>query len=130
MIEPLLLKKKLKIAKKLDIRIVSGSMLPVLAIDSQYSIEDIPDDFKPQRFQIFVYWNGSILIGHYFWSQFVDRISDNQEYWVFKSLSNSSEDFPVKKENIIGYIPIEIPKYIRWKVILISIFQNIRQARQ
>jgi hypothetical protein len=113
------IKKQLSQRKRIEIKIVSGSMEPVLRTGSQYWMHEIPKDYVPQRFDIFVYWNGEILIAHYFWEEFVDQFVDQQKYWVFRSLVNpTGEDFPVKIDDIVGRLEEKIPFLIRMIIIL------------
>ncbi len=102
------LKQELKRAKKLKIKIMSGSMSPVLKTDEILEVSWIPKNFEPQKYDIFVYWDGMRLIGHYFYEK-ANLLNDQNEVWIFKCLIAKSEDFPVARKEVIGIVNKKIP---------------------
>ena len=111
----LLLKLKLQKHKTLPVRIVTGSMLPLIKIDENIWVEPPPPLEELKRFDILVYWSDDKFICHY-----LDRINDvinsDQKVLILKGLKNKGQDFPVYYENLFGKVNMKIPWYLRlWR---------------
>ena len=92
-------------------------MSPVLKTDEILEVSWIPKNFKPQRYDIFVYWDGLRLIGHYFYEK-ANLLNTQNEVWIFKSLLAKVEDFPVARSEVIGIVNKKIPI---WRRLLLSL---------
>jgi hypothetical protein len=102
------LKAKLQQEKQLAVRVVTGSMEPVIEVGDELLVEDIQEPLK--LFDIIVYWNGSVYICHFVWS--LNRhVRDQGARWVVtRSLASAREDFPVLESDILGrVVDREIP---------------------
>ncbi|MFL5814735.1 MAG: S26 family signal peptidase [Bdellovibrionia bacterium] len=119
------LKAKLQREKQLSVRVVTGSMEPVIQIGDELLVEDIQEPLK--LFDIIVYWNGSVYICHFVWS--LNRHTHNAgERWVVtRSLASSREDFPVLESGILGrVVDREIPFSKKLWIVLKAKFFKFR----
>lgn len=99
------LKSKLQAEKRMGVRVVTGSMEPVIRVDDELTIEEIKGPQECLKlFDIIVYWNGSKFICHYVWSVNRNTHSKGERWVVTRSLISAREDFPVLESDILGRV--------------------------
>jgi signal peptidase I len=123
------LKAKLRRDKRIEVRVVTGSMEPVIQVGDELVIEEIHEPLE--LFDIIVYWNGSVYLCHFVWS--LNRHTNSHtnskgEHWVVtRSLASSREDFPVLESDILGrVVDREIPFLRKLWIVLKARFFNFR----
>lgn len=104
----------------LGIRILSGSMEPLIQTGEELQVIPIKDvaDLKP--FDIIVYWDRDILICHYLWS-INQRFRTDAGLRIFgtRSLASQREDFPIDESQILGrVIGKRISRWQQMKILL------------
>lgn len=102
------LKVALEQRHRLSIKVMSGSMEPVLVTNQKYWVQKIGADFKPRQYDIIVYWDGTRLICHYY-DHSESVMNSNQHVWILKPLTHDTEDFPVSVERVLGLVDKKIP---------------------
>ena len=102
------LKEALEQRHRLSIKVVSGSMEPVLLTNQKYWVEKVDANFKPRKFDIIVYWDGTKLICHYY-DHSENVMNSDQQVWILKPLTHDREDFPVSVERVLGLVDQKIP---------------------
>lgn len=113
------LKEALISHKTFQIRILSDSMKPLFKTKDLLWIKALPKDFKPKKFDVFTYWNGQLLIAHYYHHSERALGHDDREVWIFKPLAAGTEDFPVRRENILGQVQVQFPILLKIKLFLL-----------
>lgn len=96
------LKQKLKAQKCLPIRVVTGSMEPLIKTGEELTIEEIVEPLK--IFDIVVFWNGSIYVCHFVWRLNRKPNSKGERWVTTRSLMSDFEDFPILETQILGRV--------------------------
>lgn len=109
-----LLKLRLLKSGTLTVKIVSGSMLPVLQIGQTITIAPAPALTKLKPYDILVYWSDGQLICHYF-VETQEAIDENKTVLILRGLKSQSPDFPVEYNKVLGIADIRIPRSARLK---------------
>lgn len=105
-----------------EIRIVTGSMEPLLQVGHVYRLHDRPRR-NWARFDVVVFWSGEVLVAHYVWH--VNAIFEAGNV-ITKSLRPGAEDLPLREDQILGFIPgARIPRWTRFTILSRSIFRNL-----
>jgi len=79
-------------------RIVSGSMIPVINIGEEITVE--VKSKKLKRFDIIVFWRDEMLICHYLWNinRFIEPL-------LLQTRNiRGGKDYPIKEEDYIGKV--------------------------
>jgi signal peptidase I len=96
------LKAELREHKELVVRVVTGSMEPVIRVGEGLTLEEIKKPLK--LFDIVVYWNGTAFICHYVWALNRGSSSQSERWVVTRCIASAFEDFPVLESNILGRV--------------------------
>jgi signal peptidase I len=96
------LQKKLSEEGQIRCQILSDSMLPVLATGDVVTIEPILDYQKLNQFDVIVYFNGNVLICHYFLK--INRLKNSlgQDCLITKGLFAKHWDLLVPVDQVLG----------------------------
>ena len=103
------------------IAIISGSMYPEFNRGSVVVIEQINDKYanydKLKKGEIIAYRYENSIIVH----RLIEKVETNDEifYYTKGDANNSEDNYPIKKENIIGIVRIKIP-YIGYPTVWFS----------
>lgn len=92
-----ILKKKIR-KEPLDIRIISGSMEPLIKIDEQVKVEYCE---SPKVFDVIIYHSAdNKLICHFVWGE----SKAQPGFLLLQSLTSAPLDLPVAQEKILGRV--------------------------
>lgn len=108
-----ILKKKMQNGP-MTIRIVSDSMSPLISVDEKLSLFPLMNK-KPEKYDIFVYFDGQILICHYFEKE-EKVLGQDSPVWIFRPLKYDGEDFPVNPKDILGFVNKKISWTLKCKI--------------
>lgn len=88
--------------RKMDFKVVTDSMTPLIAVGAKIQVESLEDE--PSRFDILVFWNGRLLICHFLW--FTNQITDPCEgpIYITRNLLNEGEDLPIPGKHVLGRV--------------------------
>jgi signal peptidase I len=114
------LKRRLNEQGFLPIRIMSGSMEPVIRTGEQLMVAEIAEPLR--IFDIIVFWDGSVMICHFVWR--INRaIKSKGERWIVtRSLISSREDFPILESQILGRVTNRKLPFLRKLRILLEVW--------
>ena len=87
---------------KVRFKVASGSMEPLIAVNSE--IDVYPLQGKPKKFDIIVFWDGQILTCHYVRHVNAIPASNGEELFVTGGLDSRFEDWPVRTSQILGIL--------------------------
>lgn len=96
------LKEILSSQKSLPIRVVTGSMEPLIKTGEELTIEEISEPLK--IFDIVVFWNGAAYVCHFVWRLNRKPNSKGERWITTRSLVSEREDFPVLETHILGRV--------------------------
>ncbi len=97
--EFLFIKKKLNEQSSLKVKIISGSMEPLIMTGEEVVLESFQGDLVP--YETYVYLNEeNNLICHYFWKKSLLEPG----HLLFRALLSSQSDHLVKKEFVLGKV--------------------------
>ena len=92
-------KLKMKKDQIISVKIVSGSMKPLIQINERVFVQE-KKSYDP--FDVIIYHNvDGRLICHYIWG----KSSFNPGHYLIRSLQGSGFDHPIPQERILGYAP-------------------------
>ena len=113
-----IVKLKLKRDKKTSVKIVSGSMIPLIQIDEKVVVQEKE---SYDLFDVVIYHcvDGR-LICHYIWGE----SSLNKGHYLLRSLQGGGLDHPVSHKQILGHVP---DKKIDFKMKLLIFFKMFTQ---
>lgn len=99
------------------IKIISGSMEPLIKTGQELIVNKLTDNLKLKKFDILVFWNGSLLICHYLWH--TNQLTfNNRDLYITRPLLAREDDFPIERKNILGIVTeIKIPWYLRLRLL-------------
>jgi hypothetical protein len=107
------LKKKIRVHKELQIKIVSGSMWPILEVNEFAMIRPI---LNPEIGDILVFWNGKILIAHRLKAIQKNLLTEEVEYITAPANPKFGEDLPIGFDSILGVVTkVRYSRIIYWK---------------
>ncbi len=114
-IQFLMAKKHLKTNGSLSIKIISGSMEPVIKVNDQVTVNSISEPLKP--FDIIVYKNDRELICHYV--KHINRhVTQGDNNLVqTRGLNAKTDDTPVHFDDILGVVVSH--KISAWRKLLL-----------
>lgn len=97
------LKSYLSHSQKLNAKVISGSMEPVIMTGDFVEVEAVRVETL-KRFDIILYWDGEKLICHYVWH--LNRIpgAAGERVILTKKMGKGNPDFPVSEYKILGRI--------------------------
>lgn len=95
------MKEKLK-SEDVTLKVMSNSMEPLIKVDDEVTVRQLDKALK--KFDIIVYWNGKILVGHYVWHINKHFSRENSLIITTRCLSSKWEDLPIQEEQILGVI--------------------------
>ena len=95
------LQAKLRHESYLIFRVTTGSMLPLIPIGGQIRV--VPLFGLPKRFDILVFWDGNLLICHYFW-HLNQYPSDQGEPILVTRPLKGGEDIPFSVNRVLGIV--------------------------
>lgn len=106
------------------VRIASGSMDPLLKVGEHLKI--VPVIFSQiKKFDIIVFWNGSILICHYVWHTNRQKWGQENSHLVTRSFKGGAEDFPISEKQVVGVVhEKKIPLTSKIKLIILAWWTN------
>lgn len=112
--------------RPVSIRIVTGSMEPVLKVGATYVLVRHHFD-KLKRFDLIVFWNGEVPVAHYVWH--INK-EFGQGQVVTRSLqSPDREDLPVGDDMILGRLDdVRLSFWFRIKLILGAFRRSLLRA--
>lgn len=95
---------KTKLAKdgSINMRVVSGSMEPVIKTDEEITVSTIGDGLK--RFEIIVYKSERELVCHYIWHINQIMRQDDNDLVLTRGLRARHNDYPVHRRDILGRV--------------------------
>lgn len=98
-------KKQLHLQKKMIVRIVSGSMEPLIKTGENIELEEFASFAQLKRFDVIVFYYRNTLICHFLWhvNDVIKR--DGKTILVTRPLARNGEDFPVTEDMVLGWIP-------------------------
>ncbi len=111
--EFLVMKEQLNHSGQLLIRIASGSMEPLLSIDSEYLLLPIFNVSLLRRFDLIVIFRKDRLVCHYLFRPPTPR----SESFITRSLFGAFNDPMVSSDEILGILQIRMPWYWRCFVV-------------
>jgi hypothetical protein len=107
-------KKSLASSGSKQIRIMSGSMEPLIATDELLTV--YPLKRPPQVFDILVFWSGKIFICHFVSHTNQLTWNETQKRITTQSLAGFGEDFPILERQVLGIVQGKrIPWHFRIK---------------
>lgn len=106
------LKLSLNKIKILPIKIITGSMSPLIKVDDRVWVEPTPDLNKLKIFDILVYWSDEKLVCHYLYAM-NEVMNSEEKVLLMKGINTKGVDFPIKYEQLLGKVKIKIPWYRR-----------------
>jgi signal peptidase I len=114
------LKRRLNEQGFLPIRIMSGSMEPVIKTGEKLTVAEIAEPLR--IFDIIVFWDGSVMVCHFVWR--INRaIKSKGEHWIVtRSLVSSREDFPILESHILGRVTDRKLPFLRKLRILLEVW--------
>jgi hypothetical protein len=96
------IKKSLLASGSMQIRIMSGSMEPLIATNEVLTIQ--PLKRSPQIFDILVFWSGKIFICHFVSHTNELTWNETEKRLTTQSLMGGGEDFPFLEKHILGVV--------------------------
>ena len=114
------LKMRLQREGRLELRVASTSMQPVIWKDQAVVAEEVnPKELK--KFDIIIFWQQQKIFCHLLWH--IQKNEKNEDIFITKSLENPCEiDMPLKEELLLGKVNATIPIYLK----LIMWLKNFR----
>ena len=114
------LRETIRKEKLVALKVVSGSMEPVIMTDTLIQVAPITSIDELRTFDILLFWNGKLLICHYLWHINSLPGPDGLPIVITRPLANiKGEDLPVPVQHILGRIVShKIPFLKKLKIIL------------
>lgn len=88
--------------KNLSMTVASGSMEPVIMTGEPIEVTMVKEPLAP--FDIIVFWNTEVFIGHMVWHVNTIPSHDGQRVIVTRPLKRGADDFPITENQILGKI--------------------------
>jgi hypothetical protein len=118
------LKLKLEVSGPLGIKIVSGSMEPLLPIGTIAQVEFCRfDDLKPM--DLLVYWRDDRLTCHAVWNIGYLPSARGDRTVITRGLGNPEFDYPVAESEIFGRVTSH--RLTAWQALRMSFFSKLRR---
>lgn len=116
------LKKQLDIYEGVKLRVVTGSMAPVINPNDEIVVSSINKMKRSlSRFDIVLFLWRDILVCHYVSHINQMKSPDGNSFIITRGLNSPSEDLPVYKQNQIGIVVShKIPWWLRLKLTLFN----------
>jgi signal peptidase I len=115
---------QLRSENSLGFKVATGSMLPVIPVGAPIVVEKITT--PPKKFDILVFFDGSLLICHFLWHVNTHPDSDGNVIYVTCGLSNwPDEDLPVPSNRILGrVVSHQLGRGTKARLILKALFRR------
>lgn len=114
------LKMRLQREGRLELRVASTSMQPVIWKDQSVVTEEA-NPIELKKFDVIVFWQQQKIFCHLLWH--IQKDANNKNVFITKSLENPREiDMPLKEELLLGKVNVTIPIHIK----LIMWLKNFR----